>query len=500
MSKRFLALMLTLMLMFSLVPNVTFADVGQPPVHSKSASANGDGTYKIELTVTGDADDETESDSHINVLIIYDESSSMVSNNDDPRRADIAEDAMYTFVNGLVGYKNRGVDIYMAEVGFGTGSNTRSGWTNNLTTIRGHFDEGVEGGGNAYNSGAHGNYGYNGTNWASAFDRAETLLGDLDNVDGADRSGYPTFVVLVTDGGPTAGGSGGTTVPGPNVAWTSYRNHYLAAVADARSIQNRENTTLYGIYALGTDANLLDDLMYYANTGNHRVVDNYSIETATQNQHNFGLEEDADNYFGAADADELNAAISEIFNEIVEVMGITEVSMSDGTTSAVTASTGKVVELLGVDESSYQYWMSIPVDSNNQFKRTKNVDGSAETITYTVNGSTVTWTEGGESKSVALNGSVKDGQFKFEWTADSFPNDLYEYAPEDAELVDGAVDWDLSNVGVLLDGVTYSVTFNVYPSQTALDYKARLDNGEAYDDVVDEALQQYFHEDGSLFL
>ena len=491
-----LSVVLVLVMIGAFIYGIPKAAAGNPPAHSKTRTDNGDGTYKIELAVTGDADDEFENDTHINVLIIYDESSSMVSNTDNPRRADIAEDAMYNFIDGLIGYQNRGIDIAMAEVGFGTGSNTRSNWTTTLTTIRGHFDEGVEGGSSSsnYHGSNHGNYGYNGTNWSSAFDRANSLLNNLGS-----RSDYPTFVILVTDGGPTAGGSGGTTVPGPNVPWTSYRNHYLAAVQDARSIQTRDNTTLYGIYALGTDANLLDDLMYYANTGEHRTVNGYSIRNATQNQHNFGLDEGAENYYGAANASALNDAISEIFNQIVEAMGITEVSMKDGTTNEVTASSGEVVaSLLGVDEESYQYWMSIPVDSNNQFKRTKNVNGVAEEITYTVNGGTVTWTEGGASKSVALDGSVKNGQFKFEWTKDDFPNDFYEYAPNEAELVNGAVEWDLSNVGVLLDGVTYSVTFDVYPSQTALDYKARLDNGEAYNDVVPEEARDYFYADGTL--
>ncbi|MBQ6395078.1 MAG: hypothetical protein IJH87_01850, partial [Atopobiaceae bacterium] len=49
-----------------------YADAGDPPAHSKSRSDNGDGTYKIELTVTGDSDAESTSDSHVNVLIVYD--------------------------------------------------------------------------------------------------------------------------------------------------------------------------------------------------------------------------------------------------------------------------------------------------------------------------------------------------------------------------------------------------------------------------------------------
>lgn len=164
---------------------------GQSPAHSKSSTSNGDGTHKIELTVTGDADDEEENDSHVNVLIVYDESSSMntqdvMVDGRNRSRADVAENAMYTFVDGLVGYQNQGVDIYAAEVGFGTGVDVRSNWTSTLTTIRGHFDQGINGGTtsiHAYNS-------HNGTAWAAALDRADGLIGDLATLSSGDRSSY----------------------------------------------------------------------------------------------------------------------------------------------------------------------------------------------------------------------------------------------------------------------------------------------------------------------
>ena len=489
------------------VSSSAFADAGDPPAHTKSLSDNGDGTYKIELTVTGDAETEKLSDTHVNVLIVYDESSSM--NTRDARvggrdytRADVAEDAMYTLMNGLVGYKARGVDIYAACIGFGTGTDVRSGWTDNLTSVRSLFDQGVDGtttNTHAYNS-------HNGTAWAAALNLANSFLGsNTAQQPGLERLGredYPTFVIFVTDGGPTVSPGNSTTVPGANVPWTSYRVHYNAATTYARNIQNRENTTLYGIYAFGSDANLLDDLMYYANTGSHRTVNGQSIANAPTGgqNHDFGEDEGAEKYYNASNAEALNQAISEIFNEIVEAMGITDVGMSDGTTSQVTASSGEVTSLLGVDEGSYKYWMDIPLNNNNQFMRTKNVNGSAEDITYTItdNGDdtcTVNWTEGGSAKTVTLNGSVNSHQFKFEWTE---ANEFYEYGPNDAKLVEGAVKWDLTNVGVLLDGVTYSVTFDVYPSQTAMDYKAKLDNGEAYTDVVPAEARPYFDSNGKL--
>ena len=46
------------------------------PSHSKTLKENGDGTYEISLSVTGDADPITKPEA-INVLLIYDKSSSM---------------------------------------------------------------------------------------------------------------------------------------------------------------------------------------------------------------------------------------------------------------------------------------------------------------------------------------------------------------------------------------------------------------------------------------
>ena len=102
--KKILSLLLAVLMLVGLaVPTGILAPTakaaaGDPPAHGKSSADNGDGTYTIELTVTGDADDVSESDTHINVLIVYDESSSMTNRtggNNTPTRADIAEDAIY---------------------------------------------------------------------------------------------------------------------------------------------------------------------------------------------------------------------------------------------------------------------------------------------------------------------------------------------------------------------------------------------------------------------
>ena len=93
--------------------------------------------------------------------------------------------------------------------------------------------------------------------------------------------------------------------------------------------------------------------------------------------------------------------------------GIGNVDIVDGTTSTVAkTSEAGVANLLEVDTNSFQYW------------RTKN--------------------------------GVRE-----EWKSTDDP------APPAAHFDEttGKVSWDLSSLGVLENGVTYEVTFDVYPSQ-----------------------------------
>ena len=269
--------------------------------------------------------------------------------------------------------------------------------------------------------------------------------------------------------------------------WTDFRPFYLEARNEALTIESRTDTTLFGIYAYGREADLLDDLIYYANNGSDRPgMDGQTVAT--------------ENYFNASDTSALTEAIESIFQTIVNALGVTNVGIADGTTNEVETSTGEISELLEVIEE-YQYWISIPLDSSNQFQRVNLTSGEMETYTVTDNGdgtSTVRW----GSNSVTVNGSVSDGNLKYGWTG---KNALYNYDPPQAKLENGSVNWNLSSVGTLLDGVTYSVTFDVYPSQTTLDIVADIKNDPYVDESnqgawgeLDSNIQQYIDKNGNL--
>lgn len=451
--------------------------------HSKYARPNGDGTHEIELSVKGNATTDVEPASNVNILIIYDVSSSMTSNNvttnPSRNRADYAEDVVHDFIVGLRQYQNPRDprNIQVAVVTFGPTASGIQTWTTDLTDTTGvnrFFDDGVDG--TVTNS--HNYSRNNGTNWEAALQQAQAYLRNAD--------GDPTFVILVTDGACTASGNGSDAInPAGNHPWTDFRPFYRAARDEARAIGTRANTTLYGIYAYGREADLLDDLIYYSQNGSDRPgMDGGTDETP--------------NYYNANNTSALNEAVQDIFSQIVETMGVNSVSIEDGTTSYVATTSGEISNLLTVDQSSYKYWLEIPT-VNNKFTRINLVTGDPIVYTVTDNGNdtlTITW---GENNEVTVKGSTFPGGIRYQWEE---ANALYNVAPPEAHLNGSSVDWNLATAGTLLDGVNYIVTFNVWPSQTTYDLISDLDNNiKKYDDL-DPEIKKYLikNSDGSYSL
>ena len=61
----------------------------------------------------------------------------------------------------------------------------------------------------------------------------------------------------------------------------------------------------------------------------------------------------------------------------------------------------------------------------------------------------------------------------------------------------GNVTWDLSRIGTLENGVTYTVSFKVWPSQEAYDLVAELKNGKSYGDLTPKQMSQIKVKDDS---
>ena len=495
---------------FAGLKTVKAADGDEPateetkPYHHKILTDNHDGTSQLELTITGDAETTPTEAAAVNVLIVYDRSNSMTKNtggNSAPRRNDRAEFVVKQFVDNLFSYQDSdepsNIEVAMATFSLRAHATsldwTESGWTSDITDVVGTENNqklswtgardsaklNYSNGGNVYSN--------LGTNWEAALIMAESLLENADE--------DPTFVVFVTDGAPTARGAEATSGSSPdNISYTELLRCYRAALDEARSIQTYktgeskdDTTTLFGIYAFGTEADLLDDLVEYSDTNVDRTESNNEETnkktTDTTEKH----------YFNAADADKLDEAMAYIFDQVVQALGVSSVSVTDGTTSNLDTE-GEMTDLVDVDTTSFKYWMEIPlVDSKFELVKVP----SGEKVVYTVSrkeGSnellTISWSGG----SVDVKGKFTTGGFKFQW--EKALDGIYNYAPPKASFEDGKVKWNLSSVGTLLDKVTYSVTFDIYPSQYTYDTVADIKNAEdpaaAYNALPAE-VKQYLH-------
>ena len=476
--KKILSLLLALLMLVGLtmpaevLTQPARAAAGDEPAHSKTVTSNGDGTYTIELTVTGDAVSETSISGAVNVIVVIDTSRSMTSynttyNNSTVTRADAAEKVVYDFAHGLFGYKAKGADIQMALVTFNASASVVQGWTSTESDITGKLSpDGTNGSRKlSYASG---------TNWEAALQaltREDTNNPGLLRTADKDR----TFVIFVTDGAPSQY-VGSNFTGGYANNDNGRRQCYEHASDEAYTVQQfqtngatEKNTTLYAIYAFGDEADFLDDLIYFSNNNADRPEADGGVTGSTVA---------TDGYFNAGDAESLQSAIAKIFKDIADFMGIASVSIDDGTTSDVAVEGGEVVDLLEIDEDSYQYWLTVPLNSSMQFTR---VNSDAQTITYTVAADPnnagkyiISWGSGENAKSVTVDGSITaTGDLRYEWTGSDA---LYDKAPPEAVLDGSSVKWDLNSVGTLLTGVTYSVTFEVYPSQTTLDILADMKN------------------------
>ena len=123
---------------------------------------------------------------------------------------------------------------------------------------------------------------------------------------------------------------------------------------------------------------------------------------------------------------------------------------------------------------------------------------SGENIAYTVSASgsniTITW-DGGSAE---YTGKLEVGKLTIDWTAST---NFYKFAPPTAQFVDPNVIWNLNSVGTLLNGVTYDVAFECYPSQYTLDLVADLKNGYVEYNNLDENIKKYLkNEDGDYVL
>ena len=448
-------------------------------------------------------------------------------------RSTASEKALYDFAKQLYSHNKTETakNVEMALITFSSSSNSHGeatfgnndsaihlvqNWTNSESTFLSNIYQ---------NNSAKLSYS-GGTNWEAG------LQYGLNNIL-SKADGDQTFVIFMTDGGPTFnvsktdanGNNYATNGNGYGNGSTVEAGNMRAAMDEAFHINNyntkleqnetqtydqeNSNTTFYGIYTYASPGSnsspdYLDDLVYYAH--NNGSMGTRTIGTSSDNS---GIE---DYYFNAEDSEQLENAISTILKGILKTVGISEVEINDGTTQNVKIDSGSV-NLLDIDETSYTYWMSkdvLPntVEADNGYTyyttRTNRNDGTIYNIFFRQNEADSTkidafWIEGTERHEITVNGSIKNVKdengtvtgknVEVQWlpkeTGDKSSELFFDNDPPEASVVtqkdkngndNSRVVWDLSTTGVLLDGVTYTVKFDVWKTQYVFDLIADLRN------------------------
>ena len=430
-------------------------DEGDAPDHSKDLIINDDGTYTLELTVTGDSEKQV---TKANVVIVLDTSESM---NDSTGNTTTVYTPTTEYGNNTYGLID-GEYVPLERRGRG---NNSTYWYNGVQytgtryTRQNHNQTRLEAAKEAVNSIAEALLSNNGED-GNPEDVVELALIDFNahaTIRITKTTSYEEFSAEV------------------NALGTSNGTNWESALAAANSIDFGDTDKVYVIFvtdgnpsvrdsANGYDADWNDEYDAYVswwdrdNTTrayNAATDDAKAIVDANKELYTVGVYGNVDrmeslteaagapasNYYSAEDTAAFQEALNSILNKI-EMAGIGSVQITDGTTANVTATTGAISHLLVVDPESFLYYK-----------------GDKEADEWTP------WTE-----------------------AEGAPTATYE---------DGTVVWDLKSLGVLENGVTYKVTFRVWPSQDTMDLIADLKNHPEKYDQLDENIREYLVRTGT---
>lgn len=157
--------------------------VNREPVHNKTITNNGNGTYDLTLSVTGDTEQSSTS-TPVDVVFVVDVSSSMNDKVDGwfgKSRMKAAHDAAATLANSLLTGENANKQIQVSVVTFGTNAQVATGFTSDPSVVA-----------NAVPTAAEEDQG---TNWEGGL--------KLANAQTSGREGAEKHIVFLSDGNPT---------------------------------------------------------------------------------------------------------------------------------------------------------------------------------------------------------------------------------------------------------------------------------------------------------
>lgn len=378
------------------------------PAREKTVTANGDGTYKVALNVTGAKSADTGAivtNQPLDIVLVLDVSGSMADNLSGGPKK---IDALKTAVNGFI-------DATADENATISDRSQR----NRIALVKFAGDVSSSVGDDFYRKDG---YSYNYTQIVSNLtDEVSGLTSTVDRLRaaGATSANYAfdrAEAALAYQ--PRANAKKVViffTDGEPNHGRGFDPDVAAAAVNKAKSLKD-DGTTIYSIGVVsGADpGDTTSDLNKYM----HGISSNYPNATATSGKHLWGEKfwsvnlggraENSSYYKAATDAGQLNNIFESIYQEITKTAEYADVTIHDRLSGWVVSSDAASV----------------------------NGEPAGFTYTKTRNGQITAWTD----------------------------------APEATVAADGTVSWPvMSNGGKLEDGVTYTVSFNVKPTQAAFD-------------------------------
>ena len=403
-------------------------DIPDLPAY-KDVISNGDGTFDITLSVTGVQETQT-TVKRANVIVIFDLSGSMnddmdgngdysgtVATINSEARLSIAGNAVKALADKLLtkmgGPNHDQPLVQMALITFSSDAEVKK---------FGENEEPYTTDLSAYKSMVNGLSAEGGTNWEAALIEANALEVSTDT---------PTYVVFVSDGEPTfrvsrlseSDASITYSTQGYDYQYYGQTYHGLDWGLMSKGYFGTGFTSPDGHYnaAKNVAQSIVEHSKNFYTIGvstsaNEKMSDLATDAYATSG----GLDDDDVHYFSGNSTKELTDAFDKIASYVEKGLGFSDVTINDGVTELTSVETDALVGTAG----NFVYRKG-----SNQTNPTENPI----------------------------------------WTGDDVP---------EAQLTaDNHVIWNTESIGVLENGVTYSVTFTVWPSQESYDIIADINNG-----------------------